>query len=275
MRSRPHRNYSKANWRLRQTHCGPNWRYTGTFQVLPRVYGSFRYSIIEGLNGPIVGNRSFDVQFQLVDDSLNRPALALGMRDLLGSRLYSSEYLVTTKCYGLRLELTGGIGWGRLAGRGDLSNPLSALADCVDTRPRRRALNGGQLETDGWFRGPASFFAGVQYQLSDSIRLFAEYISDTYDEERAKTEINNTSPFNFGIEHRLDNGPNLKGFYIGGHGIGAQLSYTINPAQRRVSGGIDTSPLTVGGRKRLAISERGGGKLALEQVLKRGSRMRD
>jgi hypothetical protein len=27
---------------------GPNFRYTTTFQVLPRVYGSFRYSAIKG-----------------------------------------------------------------------------------------------------------------------------------------------------------------------------------------------------------------------------------
>ncbi|MFG6621514.1 YjbH domain-containing protein [Sulfitobacter sp. 1A05707] len=27
-------------------HFGPNWRYAGTFQMLPRVYGSFRYLVL-------------------------------------------------------------------------------------------------------------------------------------------------------------------------------------------------------------------------------------
>ena len=55
------------------------------------------------------------------------PAISLGLRDFIGTGWYSSEYIVGTKSMG-NLELTAGLGFGRLAGRTSFSNPLSALS---------------------------------------------------------------------------------------------------------------------------------------------------
>ena len=257
---------------------GPNYRYSATFQVLPRLYGTFRYSQIKNIstNAFLDGDtfdRSFDVHYQIWDETDLRPAFAVGLRDFLGTGIRSSEYFVATKSFGSKLEVTGGLGWGRLAGRNSFSNPFSILSDRFDTRTRD-ANRGGQLETGNWFRGPTSVFAGVQWNVSDQMTLFAEYSPDEYTRESVNTGIDVSSPLNVGLEYRFKNGVHLKGFVVGGHEVGAQLSYVINPKKPSVPGGLEQAPRTVGARNRLAIAEwnnsaAGGGRDAVETVLQR------
>lgn len=257
---------------------GPNFRYTAAFQVLPRVYGAFRYSKISNINPPTAGfggdtfDRSFDMHFQMFDETKYRPAIAVGLRDFLGTGILSSEYLVATKNIGSKFEVTGGMGWGRLAGRGSFSNPLGVLSDRFDTRPGGTALTGGQIEAGNWFRGQASLFGGVKWNINDRATAFVEYSSDLYTRESVNTGIDISSPLNFGLEYRFRNGVNVKGFVVGGKEIGAQLSYVTDPAKRRVVGGLEPTPRSIGKRNRLAIADwnnasKGGGKEAAERVL--------
>ena len=59
------------------------------------------------------------------------PAISIGLRDFIGTGWYSSEYIVGTKSIG-HLELTAGIGFGRLAQRDPFANPLSFLSSKFD-----------------------------------------------------------------------------------------------------------------------------------------------
>ncbi len=257
---------------------GPNFRYTATFQVLPRIYGSFRYSVIQGFSANNVnsGNlydRSFDIHFQIADETSLRPSLAFGLRDFLGTGVLSSEYFVATKRIGAKVEVTGGLGWGRLAGRGAFSNPLGVLSSRFDTRPKGFSGTGGEVSTRNWFRGETSAFAGIKWHINDKTTFFAEYSPDLYTQESINTGIDIASPLNLGLEYRFRNGPTLKGFVIGGKEIGAQLSYVINPAKRRNPGGLEGAPRSVGARNNLAIADwnnsaKGGGKDAVQRVLK-------
>jgi hypothetical protein len=70
---------------------GETQRATFSFQVLPRVTGSFRYSLIDTYD------RSFDLQYQIASEGQYRPAIAVGLRDFLGTGRCSSEYVVATK----------------------------------------------------------------------------------------------------------------------------------------------------------------------------------
>lgn len=257
---------------------GPNYRYTTTFQVLPRVYGSFRYSQIKNINGTTgylggdTFDRSFDIHFQIADESKYRPAIALGLRDFLGTGIFSSEYLVATKRIGSKIEVTGGLGWGRLGGRGAFSNPLGVFSSRFDTRPGGFTGTGGQLGTGNWFRGPTSAFAGVKWSINDKTSFFAEYSPDLYTRESVNTGIEISSPINLGLEYRFKNGVNLKGFVIGGNEIGAQLSYVIDPAKPGNPGGLEEAPRSVGQRNRLAIADwnnsaKGGGRDAVKRVM--------
>ncbi|MCX7561621.1 YjbH domain-containing protein [Sulfitobacter sp. F26204] len=253
---------------------GPTMRNTVTFQILPGVSGSFRYTRIDGgqADGSANFDRSFDISFQLLDETDLRPAVALGLRDFLGTGLYSGEYLVATKQIGSKLEVTGGIGWGRFAGRDSFTNPLGIIDDRFETRPTGTGGRGGKVEAGEWFRGPASIFGGLAYHLNDQTTLFAEYSTDTYDRESNQGLIDISSPLNVGVQYRFKNGVDLKAFVVGGNEIGAQVTYVLDPAKRANPGGRETAPRPIGSRRDLALADwnnsaRGGGKDAAQKVL--------
>lgn len=255
---------------------GPTLRNTVSFQIWPRVTGSFRYTRIDGAqaDGSANFDRGFDVTFQLMDETDTRPAVALGLRDFLGTGLYSGEYLVATKSFGSRLEVTGGIGWGRFASRDGFTNPLGVIDDRFETRPSGFSGVGGQVEAGEWFRGDAAIFGGIAYKLNDRSTLFAEYSTDVYQDDADDGRIEIDTPLNFGIEYRFRNGVNVKGFVVGGNEIGAQVSYILDPRKRANPGGLEKAPRPIGNRSRLAIAEwndsaQGGGRDALTDVLSR------
>ena len=58
----------------------------------------------------------------------------LGFRDILGTGVYSAEYLVASKTVARDFTLTAGMGWGRLAGVNTVENPFCAVADTMCDR---------------------------------------------------------------------------------------------------------------------------------------------
>lgn len=222
-------------------------RATMTFQMLPWVHGSFRYAVIEDFDGNI-GNRydrSFDIHFLLREEGRRSPALALGLRDFGGTGIYASEYLVATKTFQNRLKLSGGIGWGRLAGRGSFSNPLGVLSDRFKKRSDAGAggiSTTGQLDFGNWFRGDAALFGGASWAYNDRLTLLAEYSPDLYTRERDRVGFKVVSPFNFGAQYRFKNGTQLTASYMYGSTLGLSYSYFIDPRQSVAPGGQGASP---------------------------------
>ncbi|UWQ81913.1 YjbH domain-containing protein (plasmid) [Leisingera sp. S132] len=234
-------------------------RATMTFQMLPWVHGSFRYAVIEGFDGQIGDrfDRSFDLHFLLREESRTAPALALGLRDFGGTGIYASEYLAATKTFRERLKLSGGIGWGRMAGRGSFSNPLGGLSDRFKTRPDASAggiSTTGQLDFGNWFRGDAALFGGVSWAWNDQLTLLAEYSPDLYSQERDRIGFEAASPFNFGARYRFENGTQLTASYMYGTTFGLSYSYFIDPRQSVAPGGQGAAapPLLPAGRVALA-----------------------
>ncbi|MEK0165595.1 YjbH domain-containing protein [Phaeobacter sp. A36a-5a] len=218
-------------------------RNTLTFQMLPNIYGSFRYSFLRGFD---VGvdlsryDRSFDIHFQLRDETAAGPAIALGLRDFGGTGVYASEYLVATKHVTPDLTVTGGIGWGRLAGRGRQRNPLTALDGRFDTRQDSNAggiSTTGQLDFGNWFRGDAALFGGLRWDVTPHWSLTAEYSSDTYSAEAQRGLNDIRSPVNIGASYRFDNGVTLGGSYLNGSALAVQLSYAFDPRRAAAPGG--------------------------------------
>lgn len=230
-----------------------------TFQISPRLYGSFRYSVLQDFSIPS-GNlydRSFDLHYQIMTEGRRRPALAIGLRDFGGTGIAASEYIVATKTLGSRLKVTGGIGWGRLAQHGSFRNPLSRLSDRFDTRPSD-SLGGhafaGRPDFGAWFRGQSALFAGVEYQATKRLSLQLEYSSDAYDFQVQRGVIEIKSPVNIGLNYTFKSGSNLRAFVIGGNEIGIQYSLNFNPAKRPIPGGSDRAPLPIAPRGQALLS---------------------
>ncbi|MBE9604585.1 YjbH domain-containing protein [Acetobacteraceae bacterium H6797] len=134
-------------------------------QALPFLETTFR--LTERLNATIgqgmTTDRAFDLKIRLMQENEWRPALAIGLQDLIGTGLYAGEYLVASKRWH-DLDFTLGLGWGRLGTGGDLRNPLSLLRDGFDERPRDVG-RGGTLQS-GFFRGrDAAVFGGVEWRV--------------------------------------------------------------------------------------------------------------
>jgi hypothetical protein len=253
--------FSDGQVALTTNRFGNNVRSTLTFQVLPRIHGSFRYSIIRGFENRIIQpdrfDRSFDLHYQIVDEAPGRPAVGAGLRDFGGTGVFSGEYVVATKSFGDRFKVTGGMGWGRLAQRGSFSNPFGLILDAFDTRPNVGAggINTtGQLDFGAWFQGPAALFGGVEYQATDRLSFQFEYSSDVYNTEVARNLIDIDIPFNFGLNYTYASGSTLRGFVIGGTEVGLQYSYTFNPKNRRVPGGFDKAPPTITKRNQAILA---------------------
>lgn len=206
-------------------------RNTMTFQITPRLSGSFRYSILDNVAGggtSTLYDRSFSLHYRFIDEAGLRPAVAVGLNDFLGTGVYASEYVVATKTVGQRLRFSAGMGWGRLATSGGFTNPLGIIDDRFKTRPRRSTGRGGEVESAQWFRGDAALFGGVEWQATDRLRLVAEYSSDAYPRE-IPAAFRRETQLNFGATYRIRPGVDLSLRYLYGSEFGLQLTAALNP----------------------------------------------
>ena len=134
---------------------GRNRQYAITYQATPWLEGTFRYS---GWYDQTIGtwDRNYEFKARLWEEELYLPAVAVGIRDLVGTGLFGSEYLVASKGFG-GTDVSLGIGWGRLAGNGDFYNP-KALSSRFDARTL--ILAGGKLSLNVFFSGSEVGFLG-------------------------------------------------------------------------------------------------------------------
>jgi hypothetical protein len=214
-----------------------------SFQALPRLSFAFRYSNLKGYfqPGEDYYDRSVDLQYRLVDEGRFRPAIAVGLRDVGGTGLLSSEYVVASKAFGDRLDASVGIGWGRLGTNNSFRNPLSIFGDGFNVR-ENDVGRGGNFSIGQWFRGPAALFAGVNYQATDRLSLSVEYSADDYRAEQASGALDYNSPLSFGLQYRVNNTITLGGYYLYGSAIGATATIVFDPKTVPTGGSLAPAP---------------------------------
>nr|WP_256476080.1 YjbH domain-containing protein [Siccirubricoccus soli] len=164
------------------------------FQALPFLETTFRLTErLDGTTGHgMTTDRAVDLKLRLWEEDDWRPALAVGLQDAAGTGIYAGEYVVASKRFG-PLDLSFGMGWGRLGTGGDLRNPLSMSSETFLDR-RRQVGQGGTPGFRNWFRGrEAAFFGGVEYSLPvlptpwgevEGLRAKLEWSGDALRDER-------------------------------------------------------------------------------------------
>ena len=156
---------------------GRHRQFAITYQATPWLEGTFRYS---GWYDQSVytWDRNYEFNARLWEEELYLPAVAVGIRDLVGTGVFGSEYIVATKGFG-RTDISLGMGWGRLAGKGDISNPAKLVSGRFDVRDSNFGL-GGELSYGSFFSGPdVGFFGGVSHTLDGlPLTAIAEYNPD-------------------------------------------------------------------------------------------------
>ena len=212
--------------------------YNITFQAAPFLETTFRYSIFNPRDRAgskdALRDRSYEVKLKLLDEGKYRPAVGVGVRDVLGTGVWSGEYFVVSKALG-NLDVTLGAGWGRLAGRASFSNPLQLVSDRFEERPSGANIGGivgGEVRAKSFFRGDVGLFGGVRYPLRDlPITLIAEYTSDDYQREVSFSSLSDPSPISVGLEWQVANGLTLAGSYQQGEYVGLTLR-SVNDFKR-------------------------------------------
>ena len=92
------------------------------------------YSTVKAFSGSqSLKDKSFDTKIRLIKESQSMPQIAVGFRDIAGTGLFSSEFIVASKNFSKSLDLTMGIGWGNLSGQ-SIQNPLLEISDSFATR---------------------------------------------------------------------------------------------------------------------------------------------
>jgi len=171
----------------------------------------FRYTNISNrLYGPAdptgsqaAKDKSVDLKVRLSAESSQSPELAMGMRDITGTGLFSGEYIVGSKRVG-DFDVSLGVGWGYVGGRGNFSNPFGKLFPSFNTRNNNFG-QGGSFSLSSYFHGPAALFGGMQYHTPwRPVMLKLEYDGNNYQNEPIANNQPQKSPWNLGMVYRLN-----------------------------------------------------------------------
>ncbi len=186
----------------------------GASQQYPYRYYYFAVSPLEGLEvgGRVTENlnvdissnpgwsgygnnkdKAVDIKYQFQPEGKWTPALAVGIMDPHGTRLYATQYLVASKQI-YPFDFTIGFGNGRFGKR-----PLPGNGDDFTVE---------MFSDNALWRNDGQFFGGVQMALTDEIMLMAEYNPIRYHELSDPSVRAGAFPepvpskFNFGIRWR-------------------------------------------------------------------------
>jgi hypothetical protein len=221
-------------------------RFALGFQLFPWLEGSFRYSSINDFNGNAVDfDRSFGLKMRLFQETEYTPDISLGIRDIIGTGIYGSEYLVATKRI-WQFDVSAGLGWGRLAGDETFDNPFGLLFKSFDTRKFVGGSNsGGQVDFGEFFHGPdMGLFGGIVWRTPiDNLDVIAEYSSDAYLRERADKVFIPRTPINVGLAYRPLSNLTLTGGWLYGTSWGLVASLSMDPTHESAPARIGPTPI--------------------------------
>ncbi|MFP8967009.1 YjbH domain-containing protein [Pokkaliibacter sp. CJK22405] len=226
----------------------PYSRYNIFFQPVPWFEAGFRYTDISGvLYGPrsLSGDQTYkdkaiDAKFRLWQESRFLPELAVGGVDISGTGLFSGEYLVASKRWD-DFDFSLGMGWGYLANRGDLDNPLGQLSDKFNTR--ERSTTTGDANFGSYFRGNTALFGGVAYHPSWAPVVFkAEYEGNDYQSEPQGSNQTQDSPINLGIVYQVNDNIDLHLGWERGNTAMMGITLTANTSKDFAQSKFDPPP---------------------------------
>lgn len=220
-------------------------RNSFTFQITPRMSGTFRYAGIEDFapDYDVFYDRSFDLSYRITDENGMMPMIAVGMRDVLGTGLYAAEYLVATKTISDSIRITGGLGWGRLGSSNGTCPGFLGESWCDRPPEYEFGTTGGLPSLGSRFRGDIAPFGGLEWAITEQFIFKGEYSSDDgYRDIDGNPLIERNSPLNFGLTYIPFPGYQFALSYLYGSELAFTGTIAVNPSNRVFPGGLDAPP---------------------------------
>jgi len=219
--------------------------YNFGFQILPWAETSFRYSGLQHFDPAysVYYDRSFAVKARLWDETSLFPAVAIGINDLVGTGIYSGEYLVSSKRFG-PLDASLGIGWGRLGSTAQFRNPLTFASNSLSNRTQFPDIAAGSTSFNTLFHGRSSgLFGGVIWHTPiKGLSVIAEYSSDTYAVEMSRGNFKPRNQVNYGISYQAADNVALQLSWLYGRTIGGNILFALNPFQSQYPAKLGAPP---------------------------------
>ena len=176
-------------------------------------------------------DKGFNFKLRLKEEGV-LPAIAIGINDIGGTGLYSSEYIVGS--YGInKTDLHFGLGWGALNGASkSFKNPLGYIDDGFYDRPDYLEDKGGQLQPSRYFSGEnVSPFIGVSHALNDSLLFKLEYDSTLTPGQVGYKE--SKEDFSFGFDYSPSKNMTISISSERGNSTTIRFTYKNNPKESR------------------------------------------
>ena len=223
-------------------------RYSLGFQMLPWLELDFRYSLLHKFhldpNLHQYADRSFGLAIRLAREGEYTPAISFGIRDLVGTGIYSAEYLAATKRVLDNFDFTLGLGWGELSQADPIANPLGYLSNSFRSRPGSYG-NGGTFNFGTYFHGPeVGVFGGVVWKTPiRHLSLTAEYSSDRYKLESFYGAFVPKYQVNFGAQYQVNSSLQIGAEWLYGESAGLTLTFTGNPTEPNFTSTLAPHPI--------------------------------
>ncbi len=182
------------------------------------------YSPVKEFSGSqSLKDKSFDAKFMLLKEREYLPQIALGLRDLAGTGVFSAEFITASKFIN-NFDFTFGIGWGNLNGN-KIKNPFTYLSDEFKTRSGAIS-GGGQFTTGSYFSGDAGYFGGIEYFIP---KFYGARVKLEADGTNYRTEgplpLQQDNKFNISYIHPITKNFLVKASYIKGNTFSFGFSY--------------------------------------------------
>jgi hypothetical protein len=179
-------------------------------------------------------DKGFDIKLRLLKETQFLPELAIGIRDIGGTSLFASEFLVASKSV-KNIDFTLGMGWGVLSDD-TFTNPLGNINERFYKRQNRDlegTVGGGALNTNTFFTGRYGVFGGVELFLpkSNGIRLKVEFDTTDYENE-GRQPVQQDSRFNIGLVKPLSKNFFIKLGYVKGNTVNFGFSYKLHAGKQ-------------------------------------------
>ena len=186
-------------------------------------------------------DKGFDIKLRLLKETALLPAVAVGMRDLAGTNVFSAEYLVASKRFN-NIDISLGMGWGTYANNG-VKNPIRYLGDNYLKRDvSGNETQGGEFSVGNWLSGEKiGIFGGAEIFLPNlkGLRVKIEYDSTDYELEGfpfgeksfnfAFEDVRQpNSPVNIGFVYPVNENFHVKAGFIKGNTINFGFSWKAN-----------------------------------------------
>ncbi|MEL0243792.1 MAG: YjbH domain-containing protein, partial [Gammaproteobacteria bacterium] len=171
-------------------------------------------------------DKSFDAKFRIKKETEYLPAIAVGFRDLAGTGLFSSEFIVASKRY-QNFDFTVGLGFGALSGGNRVSNPFAKINDRFLTRDLTSG-EGGEFSIDAFFGGQAAIFGGIEYSLPfmHGSSLVLELDPVDYSQEGPAKITTAESDWNFAFKYPVSDAFHLRLGVTRGNNLNFAFSFS-------------------------------------------------